>query len=756
MIVHAGARSCIIESMTRRIASIGALLLTACVMDTPEPADASEVEDDPRCFGSNAAAVLESEPDERAAWSRVHEVGAAMDRATFARCYAPEPNLAQLPYDPLAADYLDEISARLWMRDDQTQLLAQNGFVVLNHIEHRSFETAYSRIYDGDLPVLITSDSLLYALHRSFDSILQDLEDDVLEPELELLLEQLHGELAVLELPPELEPAARELDVYLAVARSLLSRRAVPTHGGDETDQRVEAIREAVAARQPMTIELFGAVSMHDFSQYEPRGHYIEGLEEYFQTMIWLGRTELPLVIHHNGDGDGTRVARLGVEATVLLGELLDRGGREHWDRIESVLRPMLGEPDSMSVVTLDAFRRDAGLDDLDALVRADDAALQAVLDSGQYGVQRILSQIVYTGIDDPQYEPPQVFALFGQRFAIDSYVLHATSYDRIVDPTSGQKTRRMLPHEFDIAFALGSNVAGELLADELEQYDYQSVLHDLRFLIDAHGDDFWRESIYNGWLHAIRALDEPTEQAEYPAAMRTEAWAHKTLETQLASWAELRHDTIAYTKQSYSGGISCEYPQAYVEPVPSFYARMGELARQGQALADSLIADGHVPRIAAYFEHMADVMARLERIAGKQLDGVALDDDEWHFLRATIEAEEVGCGDDIAYNGWYGQLLYDREEHGDFSPTIADVHTAPTDAHGKPVGWVLHAATGFSRYMVFTVEDCSGVRAYVGPVSTFHRRLTEGYQRLDDNTWATELWDERPAPPAWTQTFAR
>jgi hypothetical protein len=410
-----------------------------------------------------------------------------------------------------------------------------------------------------------------------------------------------------------------------------------------------------------------------------------------------------------------------------------------------------------MSPATLDQFRSDAGLDDLATLVATSDEDLQAKLLADEYGVQRIMSQIIETDFDAPQIQLPQVFLLLGQRFSIDSHIMHAVTFDRLLDPQTGLKTPRMLPHELDVAFALGSDVAGELLAEELDTYNYAGVLHGLRFLIDAHPESFWNESFYNGWLHAIRSLDDPSEQAEYPATMRTDAWKRKTLNTQLASWAELRHDTIAYTKPSYSGSIGCEYPQVYVEPVPSFYARMAGVAEQGLALADVLAQQGiPVPKVREYFEHMADVMGRLEIIASKQLDGLALDDDEWQFLRATIEAEKVGCASAYRYDGWYGQLLYEMEDHGDFRPTIADVHTAPTDADGAPVGWVLHAATGHARYMVFTVEDCSGVRAYVGPVSTFHRKLTEGFYRLGDGEWADELDEAPPQPPEWTHAFAR
>jgi hypothetical protein len=67
---------------------------------------------------------------------------------------------------------------------------------------------------------------------------------------------------------------------------------------------------------------------------------------------------------------------------------------------------------------------------------------------------------------------------------------------------------------------------------------------------------------------------------------MQTKAWQEKELQTSLASWTELRHDTILYAKQSYTPDIclapgpSTQLPKpkpvvGYVEPVPEFYARL-------------------------------------------------------------------------------------------------------------------------------------------------------------------------------------
>ena len=87
---------------------------------------------------------------------------------------------------------------------------------------------------------------------------------------------------------------------------------------------------------------------------------------------------------------------------------------------------------------------------------------------------------------------------------------------------------------------------------------------------------------MYDIWLSALAKLDASRKGARFPEVMRSRAWARKQLQTQLGSWAELRHDTILYVKQSYTDGEMCDYPAGYVEPYPEFYARVALFAEEG------------------------------------------------------------------------------------------------------------------------------------------------------------------------------
>jgi hypothetical protein len=85
--------------------------------------------------------------------------------------------------------------------------------------------------------------------------------------------------------------------------------------------------------------------------------------------------------------------------------------------------------------------------------------------------------------------------------------------------------------------------------------------------------------------------------------------------------------------------------------------------------------------------------------------------------------------------------------------PTIADVHSAPFPEYGYPV---LEVGVGFSNLAVLTVETECGVKAYAGPVFSYHEFILPDLQRLTDGEWKTKLIGGEDDSPAWTYEFAR
>ena len=112
----------------------------------------------------------------------------------------PEPTCARsaetpLSFDPLECQYLDRIRQQLALNEAELALFRRQGFVVVDQGREYNFGTAYRHIYGRDLPVLITSDSILHIMHRSFDNMLMELEENVLYQMLSRILAGCHAEL---------------------------------------------------------------------------------------------------------------------------------------------------------------------------------------------------------------------------------------------------------------------------------------------------------------------------------------------------------------------------------------------------------------------------------------------------------------------------------------------------------------------------------------------------------------------------------
>ena len=82
-----------------------------------------------------------------------------------------------LGYDPLTAANLSLIrGSQLGLTAAEEEVLARNGFVISDRQKFPTFAYGYASIYADDLPLFISADSILYAVHRSYDEMLKQLE----------------------------------------------------------------------------------------------------------------------------------------------------------------------------------------------------------------------------------------------------------------------------------------------------------------------------------------------------------------------------------------------------------------------------------------------------------------------------------------------------------------------------------------------------------------------------------------------------
>ncbi len=616
-------------------------------------------------------------------------------------------------------------------------ILDARGFV-LSTTEPLSFHEGYAALYKAHEPVYFTADALLHALHASFDAILADVETEVLSRELGTLLRGLRAGLAKDSTAPS--EVRADLDVYLAVATGLLDGKAsLPVAGGDPKviGDLVEGVEKAEG---PTMLRFFGDTHEQDLSMMKPRGHYTRTpeLTRYFRAMMWLGTVDIRLADKESGTWT---VHHPAVQATALIHRLATPDLVKSWQRIDKATEVFVGPPDSMSLPGLSRALGALDYPRTPLSSRSDNEILAALVPEAS---QKILGSMIMAP------EHPLAFFFLGQRFVADSLVFTETTYARIPD-------ERLMPSPLDVAAAIFHNPAAEpLLAPELKLYRYEDSLHAVAKRTEAMGPALWEGSVYHGWLRALSRLSpDPVKDKGLPAVFRSEPWQRRMLSTQLASWAELRHDTVLYAKQSYTTMLGCDYPDGYVDPYPEFFVEIDHMSKRAADFVNGLDfpTGSHLKqRVAKYFGLLGEVSGRLGKMASLERANQPLGAEDVDYLKGAVAFRVVDQVCTVSYEpeGWHASLYYDRDDILKREPVICDVHTQPTDATGKLVGHVLHVGTGHPRQMTIVIETDTGKRTYRGFVGTYHETITENFQRLNDEEWRKKLVDDPPANPPW------
>jgi hypothetical protein len=747
--------------------------------------------------------------------------------------------LPGITWDPTTAQYWD-----LFNDDPDYSLSApelavfeQNGFVVSESLGGGSFSQVFYNLYNNDLPVFISTDALLEAWHRTYDAMLEETEETYLFNSVGTMLDGMAAQIAAADAEVgngALHDSLRDADWFLAVARSLLAGTNQPQVASVlGQDALVAQTLADIYAEQLMQVDDFmGFCRVVDFSQFQIRGHYTDTarLGCYFQCVMWLGFIEVPVA---GGPfewcPDDVRMAsprELG--DAIVFWQLLNQSGQfQTWANMDSIVSAYVGWTDSMNFGQLDGLLAGAGIRTLaDVTNLATLEQLQTNIMNGTLGVQNIRSDWCAAPLGEgASYALPQTFTVFGQKFVADSWVFSETVYDSIQWVQNGEtnEVQRRVPGALDAAFAVLGNdqVVPELAAlmtgafqdtnrpHAMQWRDglpYQHNLAAARAVMDQQTPDAWDSNMYMSWLACLRELSAPTTDAKYPEAMRTQAWAMKTLNTQLASWAQLRHDTILYTKQSYTaGGGQCSYPTGYVEPRVEFWNGLSQTATRTAELIASLPCQGSytyfgppppqidpvtgeeitsndlgtntvalqtiLSRQVAHLQRFAGIADQLEDLAAKELALECFTTNDEQFVGALVVALQSGggfggCGGGgpPTYSGWYPKLFY-RTIYWDVTTfdslygsaandtIVADVHTDVPDDDCNDPGSVLHEGIGNVNLLLIAVDNGADRFICAGPVlSHYELEVIGAPRRLTDNEWSDILAGDFPSDVAPSQ----
>jgi hypothetical protein len=705
--------------------------------------------------------------------------GQGMPRALdFSHYYEPvataiEPNAPGYTLPLSLADITNLSSAGrvggrgLFTKFDRVSgLLAQNGFAVLEAVDRPcdNIVEVYKLLNLLAIPVFITTDSALHLYHIQFDGILSDVEERAFIQDTTGLTAALlaRNEQLYAQRTGELKEAARRNVAYLSVAQRLIDPDHRIPHLVAETvtSELAKIDRHAGFSRS----EIF--LYEEDYSQYVPRGHYTrsETLQRYFRAMMWYGRMAFLLK-----GGPGALVSEYDAKIQTLQAILLssslrdirlaNRTGLEVWDRLYRVTAFFAGLTDDLTpydyLWALDqVFGEDFSLSDLasedkSVALKAEIALLPSPRIYGGTGNVVLSGPITEDSLDE-LLQATKGMRLIGQRFVPDSYMFQHLVFPEVgrlqgqphVRPfTAGDGgvggPVRAYPRGLDLMALLGSKEALRILIDEgdTEYEGFWQVFGELRDEIRALRPSDWNANLYWAWLHTLKSLLEELP-AGYPNFMRTDAWQRRQLHTALASWTQLRHDTMLYAKQSYVSGFQSTPPPGYVEPVPAFWDRLTALTRMtARGLEDLEVLS---PEARERLDRLERFLQRLSGIVAVELANQSLSKEDEEFIRGlpdSLESVTVGGGHE-----WLVTSL------------VSDVHTNALEER------IVEEAVGNVDLILVACPLPDG-RAFlaVGPVLSQYEFKHPMNDRLNDETWRQMLGSpRRPNRPQWYQPVVR
>lgn len=645
---------------------------------------------------------------------------------------------------------------------DAGELLVKNNFVVVPAQDKEFFPFYESNRYSM-FPNFVTTDAVLHNYHLVFNFILKTLEQDQLYDIIKTLnFEMLNKAVSQYNVAKgtDWENAAKRNVAFFAVGSKLLDPAVnVPTIVSDVVSKELNLIEKHEGIENSPVLNLGADISdkipspqgdlslealKEDYTQYIPRGHYDQNdkLKSYFKSMMWYGRATFRLKSE-----DETK------SAILISLALNNSNSNQKWTKIFDTVNFFVGQTDDINYIQYKKLIAES----------FGDPANEASVIANKEGFKTFLTkaaelespQINSIPIFDPALQPDRDkeikgFRYMGQRFTIDASIMQKLVYRDVLKNSEGEL--RYLPKGLDVAAAMGSEEAYTILKDmkETDYKGYQENMQKLRDHIQKEiPQSVWTSNLYWSWMYTLNTLVGAVSE-KAPSFMKTPAWLHKQLNTYLASWTELKHDTILYAKQVYAemgGGPPEEKDdRGYVEPNPELYKRLGNLIEltNTELTKRNMLA----PATGDILSKMQLLVNNLESISNKELNGQELSEADYNVIR--------GFGGSIEHF-WYE---VNKEDMGDQS-AISYLDDNPSsliaDVATDPNGQVLEEGTGrvFRIYVIVPVDGKPRIAS--GTVFSYYEFPWPINDRLTDKKW-NEMLDSKKAPelPEWTNTFIK
>ena len=575
--------------------------------------------------------------------------------------------------------------------DPQLQkALSRQGFAIVPGEEDQLFHV-YERNDYHNFPSFVTTDLFLQAFHMYFDCLLRDVEEQKMLPVMTEFSKTAYQEISKMASQtknPDMKAAAEYDMAFFAIAHTLLTGKqtlSFPAAYKASAGKEIKNVKDAgIEYSEFLGYTPENEMPKYFYSTYRPRGHYTrsESLKQYFMGMMWLQSAPF-----------GTDMERY-LKSALLIADVIGKNDKLHqlYETVNQPITFLMGQTDNVS-------RKQVRIKP-----------------------KNLISSAVKLNVIPQRYQP-------------DAEVLQ-----EMVDYES-KPTLRPEPTGLDVLAAIGIQSAERILLKELnEQERWNKYGENLQRMKQRMKEIDWNCCVANRWIASTKDINAVPEGAPY--FMKTPQWDKKSLNSALASWAELKHDAILYAKQPFGaecGGYGIPEPitRGYVEPNIAYWTKALELIDATNSLLQKY--DLTTEKSKSCTEELRDKAEFLLNCSKKELAGKRLSDEEYSQVEGIGSAFEYITLHLIQQPNQILEGWNDIEGADKKIALVADVYTA--NALNNPNPAVVYEAVG-PAHEIYVVVEIEGylylTRGAVFSYREFHEALDA--PRMTDEEWQEQL----------------
>jgi len=547
--------------------------------------------------------------------------------------------------------------------------LSTNGFIIINNpfnFKTADWENSYKNIKENELPVLITSDSIIGLYQDALQVAYKEIEQNIFYPSLWELLRSMQSQAfnkyenlrQKFGIENDLITEANRLELaYLTVALKLMQAEpgqikeaitadntfftpqeaqtyqiVAPEYLRDEIKEEIKLINNKTNIPTKSPILLYEKT----YNQYEIPESYLtsQKLKNYYLALTWLNDVLFPLWHTENDCPEcilDKQDHKINFVASLYLSNDLasDQNLKNRWANIYKSISFFKGLESNLTYLDYNqALKNVLGENfNLDETFSLEDEIVEDYISKLQTEIDNfIFLQPLKNNLATKSDE--------GLKFLRNYHLLENNLFTSVTYPAtkkfnqelsreeitpftickdkSGQN-QRCAATALDLFSALGNNTAKKIIIEtENNNFNnYQQNLDTFKNEIDKFTPQTWHDNSYLSLLFSLKYLDG--NNAGWPTFMKTDAWQKKNLNTALAAWVNFHREiNFEKTEMSDTGGLQAYFPYGYIEPQVNLYQ---QLLDNVNMVIDGFVALQIITEQDKTFDRLKNLKETLEKV---------------------------------------------------------------------------------------------------------------------------------------------